>query len=82
MMIFEREDNNMKKNIRTNKEIGLEEPLFLNEQEVGSAEVNDIKLGGITYRVWSVFADEGESSDRLADLMQSSIESDEEVGEE
>ena len=67
--------------IKSNKEIGLEEPLFLSEQEVGSAECNDIKLGGITYRVWSVFADEGEPSDRLADLMQSSIESGEQVGE-
>ena len=71
----------MKKNIRTNKEIGLKEPLFLSEPECGSAEVNDIKLDGITYRVWSVFADEGEPSDRLADLMQSSVESGEHVGE-
>ena len=71
----------MKKNIRTNKEIGLKEPLFLSEPECGSAEVNDIKLDGITYRVWSVFADEGEPSDRLADLIQSSVESGEEVGE-
>ena len=71
----------MKKNIRTNKEIGLKEPLFLSEQYVGSSEVNDIKLDGITYRVWSVFANEGEPSDRLADLMQSSVESGEQVGE-
>lgn len=69
----------MKKNIRTNKEIGLEEPLFLNEQEVGAAERHDIKLGDITYRVWSVFANEGEPSDRLADLMQSSVETGEQV---
>ena len=71
----------MKKNIRTNKEIGLKEPLFLSEPECGSAEVNDIKLDEIIYRVWSVFADEGEPSDRLADLMQSSVESGEQVGE-
>lgn len=71
----------MKKNIRTNKEIGLKEPLFLSEPESGSAEVNDIKLDGVTYRVWSVFANEGEPSDRLADLMQSSVESGEQVGE-
>ena len=71
----------MKKNIRTNKEIGLKEPLFLSEPESGSAECHDIKLDGITYRVWSVFADEGDPSDRLADLMQSSVESGEEVGE-
>ena len=71
----------MKKNIRTNKEIGLKEPLFLSEPEGVSAECHDIKLDGITYRVWSVFADEGEPSDRLADLMQSSIESGEQVGE-
>ena len=71
----------MKKNIRTNKEIGLKEPLFLSEPESGSAEVNDIKVDGITYRVWSVFANEGEPSDSLADLMQSSIESGEQVGE-
>ena len=71
----------MKKNIRTNKEIGLKEPLFLSEPESGSAEVNDIKLDGITYRVWSVFANEGEPSDRLANLMQSSVESGEQVGE-
>ena len=63
----------MKKNIRTNKEIGLKEPLFLSEPESGSAEVNDIKLDGITYRVWSVFANEREPSGRLADLMQSSV---------
>ena len=67
--------------IKSNKEIGLNEPLFLSEPECGSAEVNDIKLDGITYRVWSVFADEGEPSDSLADLMQSSIESGEQVGE-
>ena len=71
----------MKKNIRTNKEIGLKEPLFLSESDCGSAECHDIKLDGITYRVWSVFADEGEPSDRLADLMQSSVESGEQVGE-
>ena len=67
--------------IKSNKEIGLKEPLFLSEPESGSAEVNDIKLGGITYRVWSVFANEGEPADRLADLMQSSVESGEEIGE-
>ena len=72
----------MKKNIRTNKEIGLKEPLFLSEPECGSAEVNDVTLGKTTYRIWSVYASEGEPSDRLADLMQSSIESGEEVGEE
>ena len=71
----------MKKNIRTNKEIGLKEPLFLSEPECGSVEVNDIKLDGITYRVWSVFTNEGEPSDRLADLMQSSVELGEQVGE-
>ena len=71
----------MKKNIRTNKGIGLKEPLFLSEPESCSAEVNDIKLGGITYRVWSVFANEGEPSDRLAGLMQSSVESGEQIGE-
>jgi len=67
--------------IKSNKEIGLKEPLFLSEPESCSAEVNDIKLDGITYRVWSVFANEGEPSDRLADLMQSSVESGEQVGE-
>ncbi len=71
----------MKKNIRTNKEIGLKEPLFLSEPESVSAECHDIKLDGITYRVWSVFTNEGEPSDRLADLMQSSVESGEQVGE-
>ena len=71
----------MKKNIRTNKEIGLKEPLFLSEPESVSAECHDIKLDGITYRVWPVFANEGEPSDSLADLMQSSIESGEQVGE-
>ena len=60
--------------IKSNKEIGLKEPLFLSEPECGS-------LDGITYRVWSVFADEGEPSDRLADLIQSSVESGEQVGE-
>ena len=67
--------------IKSNKEIGLKEPLFLSEPESGLAEVNDIKLGEITYRVWSVFANEGEPSDWLADLMQSSVESGEQVGE-
>ena len=67
--------------IKSNKEIGIKEPLLLSEPESGSAEVNDIKLGGITYRVWSVFANEGEPSDRLVDLIQSSVESGEEVGE-
>ena len=67
--------------IKSNKEIGLKEPLFLSEPEVGSAEFNDIKLDGITFRVWSVFANEGEPSDRLADLMQSSVESGEQIGE-
>ena len=67
--------------IKSNKEIGLKEPLFLSEPESGSAEVNDIKLDGITYRVWSVFTNEGEPSDRLADLMQSSVETGEEIGE-
>ena len=67
--------------IKSNKEIGLKEPLFLSEPESGSAEVNDIKLDGITYRVWSVVTNEGEPSDRLADLMQSSVETGEEIGE-
>ena len=67
--------------IKSNKEIGLKEPLFLSEQELGLSECHDMKLGGITYRVWSVFANEGEPSDRLADLMQSSVESGEQVGE-
>ncbi|MBR5091593.1 MAG: hypothetical protein IK093_19395 [Ruminiclostridium sp.] len=60
---------------------GLKDPLFIGNPAVGSAERHDIKLGGITYRVWSVFASEGEPSDRLADLMQSSVESEEQVGE-
>ena len=67
--------------IKSNKEIGLKDPLFIGDPEVGSAECHDIKLDGITYRVWSVFANEGEPSDRLADLMQSSVESCEDVGE-
>jgi len=67
--------------IKSNKEIGLKEPLFLSEQELGLSECHDMKLGGITYRVWSVFANEGEPSDRLADLMQSSVESGEQIGE-
>ena len=67
--------------IKSNKEICLKEPLFLSEPESVLAECHDIKLDGITYRVWSVFADEGEPSDRLADLMQSSVESGEQVGE-
>ena len=66
---------------KSNKEIGLNEPLFLSEPESGSAEVNDIKLDGITYRVWSVFANEGEPSDRLAELMQNSVESGEQISE-
>ena len=72
----------MKKNIRTNEEIGLEEPVFKSNPGIGSTEVNEVTLGKTTYRVWSVFASEGEPSDRLVDLMQSSIESGEEVGEE
>ena len=67
--------------IKSNKEIGLKDPLLIGDPEVSSAERHDIKLDGITYRVWSVFANEGEPSDRLADLMQSSVESGEEVGE-
>ena len=67
--------------IKSNKEIGLKEPLFLSEQELGLSECHDMKLGGITYRVWSVFANEGEPSERLADLMQNSVESGEQVGE-
>ncbi len=66
---------------KSNKEIGLKDPLFIGDPEVGSAEFHDIKLDGITYRVWSVFANEGEPSDRLADLMQSSVESGEQIGE-
>ena len=68
----------MRKNFNNN---GLKDPLFIGDPAVSSAERHDIKLGGITYRVWSVFADEGEPSDRLADLMQSSVESGEQVGE-
>ena len=68
----------MRKNFNNN---GLKDPLFIGDPEVGSAECHDIKLGGITYRVWSVFASEGEPSDRLAELMQSSVESGEQVSE-
>ena len=71
----------MQRKIRTNEEIGLEEPVFKSNPGIGSTEVNDVTLGKKTFRIWSVFASEGDPSDRLADLMQTSIESGEEVGE-
>ena len=60
---------------------GLSEPKFAGNTDVGSVERHDLKLGKKTFRIWSVFASEGDPSDRLADLMQTSIESGEEVGE-